>query len=191
MGDSSLESQVELTEKFPDPTKTWVESFEDKEKAPAPSLPPSPANVRALPKCDRSTTPKNTVSSKVWSKTSSTTLAEVLLWPESSSTTPTNTESEPKPSSALKVFAPVNLSTAVKRLNYLSVTACLLVLCLKVLSLALWRKNAVTEVKLPKLLVLTLLSSPTTQTPAKLESNSPLAPKNFTNPPTEPWSVSS
>merc|ERR1712157_324744 len=116
-GDSSLESQVELTEKFTDPTKIWVESFEDKERALAPSLPPSPANVRVPPRCDPSTTPKNTVSSRVWSKTSSTILAEELLWPELSSTTPTNTESELKPLSAQKVSVPVNLFTAVRKLN--------------------------------------------------------------------------
>merc|ERR1712157_426507 len=73
----------------------------------------------------------------------------------------------------------------------LSVTVCQLVLCLKVLSLALWKKNAVTEVRLPKLLVLMLPSSPTAQILVKPESNFHLAPRNCTNLPTELWSVSS
>merc|ERR1711997_1255178 len=173
MGDSSLESQVELTEKSFDPLKTWVESFEDKERALAPSLLPSPANVRVPLKCDPSIMLKNTVSSRVSSRTSSTIQAEVLLLPESSSTIHTNTESELKPSFAPKVSALVSLSTAVRRLNLLLVTVCQLAPCLKVLSLVLWKRNVVTEVRSLKLLVLTLLSLLTTQIPARPESSFP------------------
>merc|ERR1712076_216340 len=70
MGKSNLQNSnhIFLTQN----NKKWVESFVANVKAPAVSLPPSPPGERVLLNSDPSTLPKDTVTSKVSSKTSFT-----------------------------------------------------------------------------------------------------------------------
>merc|ERR1711974_279784 len=74
-----------------------------------------------------------------------------------------------EPWSAQKVFAPDSSSTPVKKLPSALVTSCQSDKCQKVPSSANWKKNLVTEVRSPKLPVVTAPLSPTTPTPAKPE----------------------
>merc|ERR1711976_47819 len=113
--------------------------------------------------------PSDRVSSRVLWRTSFTTQVGVLHSPKFNLKIHTSTEKSPRPWFAQKAFAPDSSSTPVKKPLSVLVTSCQSDKCQKVPSSANWKKNLVTEVRSPKLPVVTALLSPTTPTLAKPE----------------------